>query len=172
MDGSVPSTARKFCRISHSVSRALRVQYSESSRRLLAAKCSRLGKSKNAKMSIPIATSRSVTGIPTARLVTWWVIASEIFIFGGLLASYLIHRLAHPEWAIAASHTNTAAGAFNTFVLLTSSLFAVLAHKAADADDGARAARYLRMTALGGLIFLCVKSFEWTHEIREGYVLA
>jgi heme/copper-type cytochrome/quinol oxidase subunit 3 len=123
-------------------------------------------------MSIPIATSRSATGIPTARLVTWWVIASEIFIFGGLLASYLIHRLAHPEWAIAASHTNTAAGAFNTFVLLTSSLFAVLAHKAADADDGARAARYLRMTALGGLIFLCVKSFEWTHEIREGYVLA
>ena len=58
-----------------------------------------------------IANIRSVTGIPTARLVTWWVIASEIFIFGGLLASYVMHRLAHPEWAIAAAHTNTEAGA-------------------------------------------------------------
>ena len=89
----------------------------------------------------PIATTRSVTGIPTARLVTWWVIASEIFIFGGLLASYVMHRLAHPEWAESASHTNTWAGAFNTFVLLTSSLFAVLAHKAADCrrwTEGAR----------------------------------
>ncbi len=83
-----------------------------------------------------IANLRSVTGIPTARLVTWWVIASEIFIFGGLLVSYVMHRLAHPEWAIAAANTNTKAGAFNTFVLLTSSLFAVLAHKAADAEDG------------------------------------
>ncbi|HWF37675.1 MAG TPA: cytochrome c oxidase subunit 3 [Candidatus Acidoferrales bacterium] len=119
-----------------------------------------------------IANLRSVTGIPTARLVTWWVIASEIFIFGGLLASYVMHRLAHPEWGIAASHTNTAAGATNTFVLLTSSLFAVLAHKAADAHDGPKAAKFLRLTALGGLVFLTIKGLEWTHEIREGFVLA
>jgi len=122
--------------------------------------------------AVPIATTRSATGISTARLVTWWVIASEIFIFGGLLASYLMHRMAHPEWAAAAAHTNTAAGTFNTFVLLTSSLFAVLAHKAADNADGKSSARYLRLTALGGLIFLCVKAFEWTHEIREGFVMA
>src|ERR1039457_663820 len=102
----------------------------------------------------PISNTRSVTGIPTARLITWWVIASEIVIFGGLLAAYIMHRLGHPEWASAASHTNTWAGAFNTFVLLTSSLCAVLAHKAADAHDGPRAARLLRLTSLGGLIFL------------------
>jgi heme/copper-type cytochrome/quinol oxidase subunit 3 len=123
-------------------------------------------------MSTPFATSRSVTGIPTARLVTWWVIVSEMFIFGGLLASYVLHRLAHPEWADAAAHTSVWAGAFNTFVLLTSSLFAVLGHKAADAGDGPRAARFLRFTAVGGLLFLCVKAFEWTHDIHEGFVLA
>jgi len=119
-----------------------------------------------------IANLRSVTGIPTARLVTWWVIASEIFIFGGLLVSYVMHRLAHPEWAIAAANTNTKAGAFNTFVLLTSSLFAVLAHKAADAEDGPKAAKFLRLTALGGFMFLTVKGFEWAHEIKEGFVLS
>ncbi len=40
----------------------------------------------------PIANTRSGTGIPTARLITWWVIASEIVIFGGLLATYIMHR--------------------------------------------------------------------------------
>jgi len=33
----------------------------------------------------PIATTRSATGIPTGRLAIWWVLASEVVIFGGLL---------------------------------------------------------------------------------------
>jgi heme/copper-type cytochrome/quinol oxidase subunit 3 len=57
-------------------------------------------------------------------------------------------------------------------VLLTSSLCAVLAHKAADAHDGPRAAKLLRLTSLGGLIFLSVKAYEWTIDIREGFVLS
>src|SRR5580700_6748678 len=126
----------------------------------------------SASAAKPIANTRAGTGIPTARLITWWVIASEIVIFGGLLATYIMHRIGHPDWAEAASHTNTWAGAFNTFVLLTSSLCAVLAHQAADAHDGPKAARLLRLTALGGLIFLVVKGYEWTHEIREGFVIA
>ena len=76
----------------------------------------------------PLATLRSATGIPTGRLAVWWVLASEIVIFGGLLGSYLMFRLGHPEWADAAVHTNTWVGAFNTFVLLSSSFTAVLAH--------------------------------------------
>jgi heme/copper-type cytochrome/quinol oxidase subunit 3 len=119
----------------------------------------------------PIANTRSATGIPSARLITWWVIASEIVIFGGLLVTYTVHRLGHPEWEISAAHTNTRAGAFNTLVLLTSSLSAVLAHKAADAGNGAQAAKFLRLTILGGAVFLGVKAFEWTTEIREGFTL-
>ena len=53
----------------------------------------------------PIATTRSATGIPTGKLAVWWVIGSEIVIFGGLLASYIMHRIGHPEWAEYASHT-------------------------------------------------------------------
>lgn len=119
----------------------------------------------------PIATTRSATGIPTGRLAVWWVIASEIVIFGGLLGSYVMHRLGHPEWAGYAAHTNTIAGATNTFVLLTSSLFAVLAHQAATKGDGAKAARLLVATVGGGAVFLCIKGFEWSHEIHEGYTL-
>jgi heme/copper-type cytochrome/quinol oxidase subunit 3 len=119
----------------------------------------------------PIANTRSVTGIPTGRLAVWWVVGSEIVIFGGLLASYIMHRLAHPEWAAHAIHTNTWAGAFNTLVLLTSSLSAVLGHYAAEQGDGKKAARYLWLTMLGGGTFLVVKAFEWSHEISLGYTI-
>jgi heme/copper-type cytochrome/quinol oxidase subunit 3 len=120
----------------------------------------------------PIATTRSSAGMPTGRLAVWWVIASEIVIFGGILASYIMHRLAHDAFAQQAAHTNTWIGAFNTFVLLTSSLSAVLAHQAADAGDGKKAARYLYYTIGGGAVFLCVKAVEWTIEISSGYTIA
>jgi heme/copper-type cytochrome/quinol oxidase subunit 3 len=101
----------------------------------------------------PVATARSATGIPTGRLAVWWVLASEIVIFGGLLACYLMLRLHNAHWAEEAAHTNTFAGALNTLVLLTSSLFAVLGHQAAESEDGPGAARYLWMTVGGGVDF-------------------
>jgi heme/copper-type cytochrome/quinol oxidase subunit 3 len=119
----------------------------------------------------PIATTRAGTGISTGKLGVWWVIASEIVIFGGVLGSYLMHRLGHPEWSAQSIHTNTWLGAVNTFVLLTSSLFAVLAHNAAEKKDGKRAAKMLVLTSLGGVTFLVIKAFEWTHEIHMGYTI-
>ena len=119
----------------------------------------------------PIATTRSATGIPTGRLAVWWLLASEVVIFGGLLRSYIMHRMGHPEWAEAAVHTNTWFGAFNTFVLLTSSFTAVLAHQAAESGQGKKAAKYLLLTMGGALTFLLVKSVEWTIEISHGYTI-
>jgi heme/copper-type cytochrome/quinol oxidase subunit 3 len=119
----------------------------------------------------PLATTRSATGIPTGRLAVWWVLASEIVIFGGLLVSYIMLRVHNAHWAEEAAHTNTWAGALNTVVLLTSSLFAVLGHLAAESDDGPSAARYLGMTVGGGAVFLAVKAYEYTSEISHGYTL-
>ena len=119
----------------------------------------------------PIATTRSVTGIPTGRLAVWWVIASEIVIFGGLLGSYIMHRIGHPEFGDYASHTNVVFGAINTMILLTSSLSAVLAHQAAENGDGPKAFKFIWGTFLGGFLFLCVKSVEWTIEISHGYTI-
>ena len=119
----------------------------------------------------PIATDRSATGIPTHRLAIWWVLASEVVIFGGLLGAYLMHRIGHPEWAEAASHTQTWIGAVNTFVLLTSSFTAVLAHQAAEKGDGKQAGLLLFATIGGALTFLMIKSFEWYNEISLGYTI-
>jgi len=109
--------------------------------------------------------------MPTARLAVWWVIVSEIVIFGGLLAAFILHRVGHGSWGSSAGHTKMIFGAINTFVLLTSSLCAVLAHHAAMEKNGKKAAKLLGLTILGGLIFLCVKSVEWHGEITAGYTL-
>jgi len=119
----------------------------------------------------PIATTRSTAGMPTGRLAVWWLIASEIVIFGGLLASYIMFRISHDAFAEQAAHTNTWIGAFNTVVLLTSSLMAVQAHKAADRGDGPGAARFLYLTAAGGITFAVVKALEWTSEIQHGFTI-
>jgi heme/copper-type cytochrome/quinol oxidase subunit 3 len=122
-------------------------------------------------MEQPIATTRSATGIPSGKLAVYWVIGSEILIFGGLIMCYLLFRLRNEEWASFAKHTNVYAGAINTFVLLTSSLFIVLAHQAAEKKDSDKAFRYIWFTICGGLIFMCVKAYEYTTEIEHGYTL-
>lgn len=119
----------------------------------------------------PIANTRTATGMTSGRLAVWWLIASEIVIFGGILSSYLMHRLGHPEWGTYSVATNMWIGGFNTLVLLSSSLSAVMAHRAADAGDGPKAARFLGLTILGALTFLTVKGFEWHHEITHGYTI-
>ncbi|MDH5561110.1 MAG: cytochrome c oxidase subunit 3 [Deltaproteobacteria bacterium] len=119
----------------------------------------------------PVATGRSTTGIPTARLAMWWLLASEIVIFGGLVAVYLLLRLHNPGWGEEASHTNVWAGAINTFVLLTSSYFIVLGHKYSELKETEKANKFMLLTVLFGFIFLIVKAYEYTTEIMHGFTL-
>ncbi len=120
----------------------------------------------------PLATRRSATGIATGKLAVWWVLGSEIVIFGGLLACYLLYRLQYGHWASDAAHTNTFFGGLNTFVLLTSSLFAVLAHYWAEHGEPHKAFIGLWLTIGGALMFLVVKSVEWGTEISHGFTIS
>lgn len=119
-----------------------------------------------------IPNEHTSTSVPTGRLAIWWFLASEIAIFGGAVACYVLYRMGHPEWGAEAAHTLNAAGAVNTVVLLTSSLSAVLAHSAAHRGDAGRAARMLWLTVLGGIVFLGIKAYEYTHEIGAGLLPA
>ena len=71
--------------------------------------------------------SSTPTALPTGKLGLWWFLSSEIITFGGLMGSYMVLRLVHPEWAEAAQHLNVVIATVNTLVLLTSSLTMVLA---------------------------------------------
>ena len=120
----------------------------------------------------PIATLRSASGTATGKLAIWWLIASEVVIFGGLLASYIMHRIGHEEWGYQAANTDVRIGGFNTLVLLTSSLFAVTAHHWAEKGEGKRAANWLLATTAGGALFAGIKfGIEWPTEISHGFTL-
>ena len=109
--------------------------------------------------------------IPKARAAMWWLVASEIVIFGGAICCYLLYRLRHPEWAEQAGHTATHLGALNTFILLTSSLSVVLAHAAANRKEFKKAGRLILLTVLGGAAFLVVKGIEYSTEISHGFTM-
>lgn len=113
----------------------------------------------------------TMSRVPPGRLALWLVIASEVVLFGGLIAAYLLYRIRHPEWGDMAEHTSTPLGALNTIILLTSSFTVVMAHQAANHRDYAKASKLLLLTVLGGAGFLIVKSIEYTHEIHNGFTI-
>ncbi|MDO8433362.1 MAG: cytochrome c oxidase subunit 3 [Candidatus Binatus sp.] len=103
------------------------------------------------------------------KLGVWWFLASEVMIFGGLIGSYVLLRIAHGGWPDQASHVNWQLGAVNTAVLVTSSLTMILALNAVRSERRERAARFLLATVLLGFTFLGVKSIEYSREISEGF---
>jgi cytochrome c oxidase subunit III len=113
--------------------------------------------------------SAGAAALPSGKVGVWWFLASEIMVFGGLIGSYVLFRVAHGGWESQAAHVNWRLGATNTLVLLTSSLTMILALSAARSGRHQRAANCLLITVLLGLTFLGIKSIEYTHEIREGF---
>lgn len=115
------------------------------------------------------ATSVSETAIPLAKTGTWWFLASEIPVFGGLIASYIVVRLGSSGWAEAASHVNFGLGLVNTFLLLTSSMTVVMAFAAVRENNQQRVRMFLGLTVLLGLGFLVIKAIEYAGEIQHGF---
>ena len=77
-----------------------------------------------------------------------------------------MYRLHHGDaWARQADQTKLWCGSVNTFVLLTSSYFVVLAHKAAGENDLKASFKYIWWTIIGGGIFMCVKFYEYSSKI-------
>jgi heme/copper-type cytochrome/quinol oxidase subunit 3 len=112
------------------------------------------------------------TPIPTGRLGLYVFLASETAIFGGLIFCYILFRWRHPEWAAEAQHMMVSVGAFNTLLLLASSFTMVLAQRAIRRGRIGGTVRNLGLTILGGGLFLCVKAYEYSHEIHEGFLPA
>ena len=119
----------------------------------------------------PIATHRSATGVPTGRLAVWWLLASEIFIFGGLITCFVLFKLNDSPGFEDASQTSVTAGAINTFVLLTSSLTVVLAHAAIEKGNIEKSFKYIWYTIGFGFIFLIIKTYEYTGKIIHGHTI-
>jgi heme/copper-type cytochrome/quinol oxidase subunit 3 len=120
-------------------------------------------------MTAPADVHALPAGMTGPKIAVWWFLASEIMVFGGLIASYLVFRLGGAGWAEAARHLSVPLAAVNTLVLLTSSYTVVRAFVAAEDGDAAAFRVNLGLTILGGLVFLALKGVEYTTEIRAGF---
>jgi cytochrome c oxidase subunit 3 len=102
------------------------------------------------------------------KVMMWVFIITDGLLFGGFLASYGYARLLSEHWPEQSRVFSLPYIAAMTFVLISSSAIMANAVQAAQARRTAAATRLVLLTALGGLIFLGMQAFEWTHLIEEG----
>lgn len=104
-----------------------------------------------------------------ARLGMWVFLASEILLFGALIALYATSRAEHAAgFAEGVRHADVIAGSVNTVVLLVSSYLVARAVHALRDDQPRLAAGLTGGTVLLGAVFLAIKSYEYVHHLSEG----
>ena len=104
-----------------------------------------------------------------ARLGMWLFLFTEILLFGGIFLLYSVYRSKFPtDFHYAASHLDVFTGTINTVILLTSSLFMVLAVASLENQDRKSSSIFILLTTLLGTTFLVIKYFEWSEKISHG----
>jgi len=92
----------------------------------------------------------------------WVFLVTEVMFFGGLFLAYFVYRQAYPAaFASASNKTVLLIGAFNTTVLICSSLTMALAVNAAATGKRQLTVLFLVLTLLLGGAFLGVKAYEY-----------
>jgi len=110
-------------------------------------------------------------GLPLSRgkLIMWLFLSTEIMFFAALLGSYVVLRFGAPVWPKPHHvHLSEPIGAFNTFVLICSSVTIVLALEAARANKASLAKIWMVLTLALGALFLGVKGYEYQAKFAHG----
>jgi len=104
-----------------------------------------------------------------SKIGMWLFLLTELILFGGLFVIYGVYRFMNSDaFHIAALELNTTLGAFNTVILLTSSLTMAMSITALRKGQ-----KYFSLLLLGTTIFfafgfLVNKYFEWTAKFHHG----
>jgi cytochrome c oxidase subunit III len=109
--------------------------------------------------------------IGRGKLCLWLFLSTEIMFFAGLIGTYIVLRFGAPEGTWPAPHDvhlQEFVGAFNTFVLICSSVTIVLALEAAKGDQVGLAKFWMVLTFFLGCVFLGVKGYEYREKFRHG----
>ena len=102
------------------------------------------------------------------KLGMWIFLAGDAVGFGVLLASYGVARAGSLDWPNPSQRLGISLTALMTFLLICSSVTMVKALSAIRRDDLRAAQKFLALTAGGGLLFLGLQAYEWTHLIEGG----
>jgi cytochrome c oxidase subunit 3 len=118
------------------------------------------------------AESSELMGSLKGKLGMWLFLVSDALTFGALLAAYGAMRIGNPDWPVPSHILGIPLTAANTFVLICSSVTMVKALSAVRHGNQKAFQNYLLGTIAGGITFLSVQAYEWTHLIKnEGLAL-
>jgi cytochrome c oxidase subunit 3 len=103
------------------------------------------------------------------KLILWLFLSTEIMFFAALIGTYIVLRFGAFVWPRPHEvHLSEPIGAFNTFVLICSSVTIVIALEAARGNRGGAAKFWLFMTLVLGSVFLGVKAYEYQAKFAHG----
>lgn len=109
---------------------------------------------------------------PPGGILIWILIFLELITFGMALVALAYFSKENPD----AYHSsrmllNPAFGAVNTLFLLTSGYFMAASLKCFKLGDNRKTAIYLKLTMIGGVLFLILKAIEYYQKIEHGLTL-
>jgi heme/copper-type cytochrome/quinol oxidase subunit 3 len=107
--------------------------------------------------------------MPRGKTCVWLFLSTEIMFFAALIGTYIVIRFGAPVWPLPHDvHLSEPIGAFNTFVLICSSVTVVLALEACRAGQAGTAKLWILATFLLGAVFLGVKAYEYQAKFDHG----
>jgi cytochrome c oxidase subunit 3 len=105
------------------------------------------------------------------KLGMWVFLGSEVMFFTALIGSYIILRFGNPEYfAEPGGVLNIPVTAFNTFLLICSSVTMVKAFAEISAGNIDKGKYYLLATTIIGASFVGVQAYEYTTLFHEGFI--
>ena len=111
-------------------------------------------------------------GLPLSngKLIIWLFLSTEIMFFAGLIGTYIVLRFGAPTWPLPHEvHLSEPIGAFNTFVLICSSVSdRAGAWKRPGPTRPARPRAGCCSRLLLGSVFLGVKMYEYNAKFSHG----
>jgi cytochrome c oxidase subunit 3 len=105
----------------------------------------------------------------SSKIGMWLFIFTELLLFGGLFLVYSVYRFMNPDaFHMAAVELNTTIGAFNTVILLISSMTIAMSTSALQKGQKNLTIGLVVITFLIGIGFLVNKWFEWGVKFDHG----
>lgn len=118
-----------------------------------------------------IVEERKDTGLFNAKLGIWLFLSSEVMLFGALFSSYVLLRTGGgAHWPHGSSILNVPIGAFNTAVLIASSVTMVFSWAALKENNLKKFKLNLALTILCAFTFLFVKAYEYGQKFGEEHI--
>ncbi|MBI3871941.1 MAG: cytochrome c oxidase subunit 3 [candidate division Zixibacteria bacterium] len=120
-------------------------------------------------MQVPYtSTPRPDTGLYNAKVGIWLFLASEVMLFGALFSSYVLLRVGALTWPHGSEMgLSIPLATFNTMVLIASSVTMVMSWASLKMHNFRAYKMYMGLTVLCALIFLGVKSVEYSMKFEH-----